>query len=126
METNPFFRTLLSSMEFITPQVFPTSSWFIFWHLVPRRNPFLSSVELIFAAKTTPPHHWREIGLDMLTHPKKMIKGHICGASIRKTSTTSYSFCYKIYKTYFLWSQNEHYCNWVKSDQRKSTDTFKG
>ena len=124
METNPFLRTLLSSMEFITPQVFPTSSWFIFWHLLPTRNPFLSSFSLQKQLLHT--IGLREIGLDMLTHPKKMIKGHICGASIRKTSTTSYSFCYKIYKTYFLWSQNEHYCNWVKSDHRKSTDTFKG
>ena len=31
MERNPFIRILLSSIEFIMPQVFLTSSWFIFW-----------------------------------------------------------------------------------------------
>ena len=48
-----FFRTLLLSMEFMTAQVFPTSSWFISG---PHKKPF-SSMELIFAAKTTPPLH---------------------------------------------------------------------
>ena len=66
-----FRRTLLSSIDGVYNGAGVSNLQLV--HFWPHKKPF-SSMELIFAAKTTPPLHQREIGLDMLTPPGKGAK----------------------------------------------------